>query len=282
MTLLQLYRNSTISLDPVDVKAIIMQVLDIDGSRFVLDMDKEIPRGELEVLEDCIRRRTDGEPVAYITGQRGFYESIFKVSEATLIPRADTEILVEDAVRELESKFGQDDEVRILDLCCGTGCIGISVAKVLSEKVKTVYLTLSDLSEDALEVCRENVRTIVLKDNIISKTIKSDLFEDIEEQSFDAILSNPPYIRTDVIPTLEKQVQFEPVLALDGGEDGLDFVRKIAGQAKSHLAPAGLLEMEIGYDQGSAASAILKAQGYSEISVIQDLENLDRVVKAFN
>ena len=110
----------------------------------------------------------------------------------------------------------------------------------------------------------------------------SDLFEDIEEQSFDAILSNPPYIRTDVIPTLEKQVQFEPVLALDGGEDGLDFVRKIAGQAKSHLAPAGLLEMEIGYDQGSAASAILKAQGYSEISVIQDLENLDRVVKAFN
>ena len=282
MTLLQLYRNSTISLDPVDVKAIIMQVLNIDGSRFVLDMDKEIPRGELEVLEDCIRRRTDGEPVAYITGQRGFYESIFKVSEATLIPRADTEILVEDAVRELESKFGQDDEVRILDLCCGTGCIGISVAKVLSEKVKTVYLTLSDLSEDALEVCRENVRTIVLKDNIISNTIKSDLFEDIEEQSFDAILSNPPYIRTDVIPTLEKQVQFEPVLALDGGEDGLDFVRKIAGQAKSHLAPAGLLEMEIGYDQGSAASAILKAQGYSEISVIQDLENLDRVVKAFN
>ena len=279
MTLRQFYTDSTRNLDPVDVKTIILQVLDIDGTRFVLDMDKEIPQERLSQLEQSIRRRrTNGEPVAYITGKRGFYESTFKVSEATLIPRADTEVLVEDAVRELQSR----DEVRILDLCCGTGCIGISVAKALARTLKKVYLTLSDLSDAALEVCRENVKTIVQEENITIEIIKSDLFKDIEEEQFDAILSNPPYIRTDVIPTLEKQVQFEPKMALDGGEDGLDFVRKIATRARDYLTPRGLLEMEIGYDQGSDAAGILKAEGYREISVIRDLENLDRVVKAFN
>ena len=278
MTLRQLYSDSTGTLDSVDVKTILMQVLDIDGTRFVLDMDKELPQEKLDILRRDIERRINGEPVAYITGQRGFYENVFKVSEATLIPRADTEILVEDAIRELQSK----DEVRILDLCCGTGCIGISVAKALARTLRKVYLTLSDLSEDALAVCRENVETIVCEKNIAVKINQSDLFQDIEEQSFDAILSNPPYIRTDVIPTLEKQVRFEPRMALDGGEDGLDFVREIAEQAKNHLVPGGLLEMEIGYDQGPSASDILRAEGYREISVIRDLENLDRVVKAFN
>lgn len=282
MTLRQLYSDSTGTLDSVDVKTIIMQVLDIDGTRFVLDIDKELPPEKKELLEKCLKRRTAGEPVAYITGQRGFYESMFKVSEATLIPRADTEILVEDAVRELQSKFGPDDEVRILDLCCGTGCIGISIAKALSEYVESVHLTLSDLSEDALAICRANVETIIHKPNIDVKTIQSDLFKDIEETNFNAILSNPPYIRRDVIPTLEKQVHFEPLMALDGGEDGLDFVRSIAGEAKYHLAPEGLLEMEIGYDQGNDAKAILGNEGYREISVIRDLENCDRVVKAFN
>ena len=278
MTLRQFYTDSTRNLDPVDVKTIILQVLDIDGTRFVLDMEKEIPQERLTQLEQSIRRRTNGEPVAYITGKRGFYESTFKVSEATLIPRADTEVLVEDAVSELQSR----DEVRILDLCCGTGCIGISVAKALARTHEKVYLTLSDLSDAALEVCRENVKTIVQEENITIEIIKSDLFKDIEEEQFDAILSNPPYIRTDVIPTLEKQVQFEPKMALDGGEDGLDFVRKIATRARDYLTPRGLLEMEIGYDQGSDAAGILKAEGYREISVIRDLENLDRVVKAFN
>lgn len=282
MTLRQFYTDSTSSLDGVDVRTIIQQILDIDGTRFVLNMDKEVPTEKLEVLNDCIRRRKSGEPVAYITGQRGFYENIFKVSEATLIPRADTEVLVEDSIETLSKKFGPEDEISILDLCCGTGCIGISVARVLSRKVKTVHLTLSDLSPEALAICRENAETIVHETNIAVKTILSDLFQDIEEKSFDAILSNPPYIRSDVIPTLEKQVRFEPMMALDGGEDGLDFVRKIARKAKVHLAPGGLLEMEIGYDQGKDAQEILNDENYCGISIIRDLENCDRVVKAFN
>ena len=282
MTLRQFYTDSTSSLDGVDVRTIIQQILDIDGTRFVLDMDKEVPQEKLDILQDCIRRRENGEPVAYITGQRGFYENVFKVSKATLIPRADTEILVEDAINEIQKRFGEDDEIRILDLCCGTGCIGLSIAKVLSRKLKKVHLTLSDLSEDALAICRANVETIIHEPKIDVKTIQSDLFKDIEETNFNAILSNPPYIRRDVIPTLEKQVHFEPLMALDGGEDGLDFVRSIAEEAKYHLAPEGLLEMEIGYDQGNDAKAILGNEGYREISVIRDLENCDRVVKAFN
>ena len=282
MTLRQFYTDSTSSLDGVDVRTIIQQILGIDGTRFVLDMDKEVPQEKLELLKDCIRRRKNGEPVAYITGQRGFYENVFKVSEATLIPRADTEVLVEDSIKTLSKRFGPEDEIRILDLCCGTGCIGISVAKVLSLKVKAVHLTLSDLSPEALAICRENVETIVQEQNIVVNTILSNLFQDIEEESFDAILSNPPYIRRDVIPTLEKQVRFEPMMALDGGEDGLDFVREIARKAKVHLAPGGLLEMEIGYDQGKEAQEILNNENYCGISIIRDLENCDRVVKAFN
>ena len=280
MTIREFYRHATSSIDTVDAKAIIMHVLGLDGTGLVLQMDQDIPSSSLELLEKCLNRRKNGEPVAYITGERGFYENVFKVSPATLIPRADTEILVEDAIKEISERFGSEDEIRILDLCCGTGCIGISGAKVLSGKFGKVLLSLSDISEEALSVCRENAETIIVEQNIVVNIIGSDLFQAIDETSFHAILSNPPYIRHDVIPTLEKQVQFEPALALDGGEDGLDFVRTIAEEARNHLVPNGLLEMEIGYDQGPDAMAIMQQDGYRQVSILKDLENCDRVVKA--
>ena len=280
MTIREFYRKATSSIDTVDAKAIIMHVLNLDGTGLVLQMDREIPSSDLELLEKCLERRKDGEPVAYITGERGFYENVFKVSPATLIPRADTEILVEDAIKEISERFGSEDEIRILDLCCGTGCIGISVAKVLARTFAKVLLTLSDISEEALSVCRENAGMIISEQNIAIKIISSDLFQAIDKTQFHAILSNPPYIRREVIPTLEKQVQFEPVLALDGGEDGLDFVRSIAQEAKGHLVPRGLIEMEIGYDQGPDALAIMQKSGYRNASILKDLENCDRVVKA--
>ena len=236
-----------------------------------------------------MQRRQSGEPVAYITGERGFYESVFKVSEATLIPRADTETLVEDAVRELkglssdlQSRLPEKKEVRILDLCCGTGCIGISVAKALATSFKRITLTLSDLSERALEVCRANADSLITEKNIDVSIIRSDMFNDIRETAYNAILSNPPYIRSSVIPGLEKQVRFEPHMALDGGEDGLDFVRIIADDASRHLVPGGLLEIEIGYDQADEASLLLTQSGYQGISVLKDLGGNDRVVKAFS
>ena len=221
-------------------------------------------------------------PVAYLTGERGFYESVFMVTEDTLIPRADTETLVEEALADIVERFQDKESIRILDLCCGTGCIGISVAKVLSECFDRVYLTLADVSDKAMEVCRQNAGGLIEEeDNIDVSFAVGDLFDAVKDSDFDAILSNPPYIASSVIPTLEKQVRFEPVLALDGGPDGLDFVRRIAAEAPSRLADGGLLMMEIGYDQGQASVQILKDNGFTETDVIKDLGNNDRVVKGF-
>ena len=280
MTLKQFYTQAVSSIGTTDARALIMFFLDLDGTRFVLDMDREISTEKLKTLEQAVRRRTDGEPVAYITGERGFYENTFKVSPATLIPRADTEILVEDAIAEISKRFSGRKEIRILDLCCGTGCIGISVAKALACRFKKIDLTLSDISGEALSVCRENAETIISEANIAIKIIGSNLFDNIDNNFFDAILSNPPYIRKDVIPTLERQVRFEPVLALDGGADGLDFVRSISEDARNHLTEGGLIEMEIGYDQGPEALSIMQDRGYRQTAIIRDLENCDRVVKA--
>ena len=280
MTLKQFYTQAVSSIGTTDARALIMFFLDLDGTRFVLDMDREISTEKLKTLEQAVRRRIDGEPVAYITGERGFYENTFKVSPATLIPRADTEILVEDAIAEISKRFSGRKEIRILDLCCGTGCIGISVAKALACRFKKIDLTLSDISKEALSVCRENAETIISEANIAIKIIGSNLFDNINNNSFDAILSNPPYIRKDVIPTLERQVRFEPVLALDGGADGLDFVRSISEDARNHLTEGGLIEMEIGYDQGPEALSIMQDRGYRQTAIIRDLENCDRVVKA--
>ncbi|MBR5668742.1 MAG: peptide chain release factor N(5)-glutamine methyltransferase [Spirochaetales bacterium] len=264
-----------------DAAILICHCLGITRTQLVLSPNEEIPQDKLEELMRIKTARENGEPVAYLTGERGFYECVFSVSPDTLIPRADTETLVEEAVADIAETFEDRPEIRILDLCCGTGCIGISVAKVLSEVFEKVTLVLSDVSEKAMDVCRKNAEALIGEDNIEVTFNTGNLFEGLDGV-FDAVLSNPPYIATSVIPTLEKQVQFEPVLALDGGADGLDFVRKIAASAKDHLVPGGILQMEIGYDQGKQARDILRKEGYRKISVIKDLEDCDRVVKALN
>ena len=264
-----------------DAAILICHCLGITRTQLVLSPNEEIPQEKLEELMRIKAARENGEPVAYLTGERGFYECVFSVSPDTLIPRADTETLVEEAVADIAETFEDRPEIRILDLCCGTGCIGISVAKVLSEVFEKVTLVLSDVSEKAMDVCRKNAEALIGEDNIEVTFNTGNLFEGLDGV-FDAVLSNPPYIATSVIPTLEKQVQFEPVLALDGGADGLDFVRKIAASAKAHLVPGGILQMEIGYDQGKEARDILRKEGYRKISVIKDLEDCDRVVKALN
>ena len=264
-----------------DAAILICHCLGITRTQLVLSPNEEIPQDKLEELMRIKAARENGEPVAYLTGERGFYECVFSVSPDTLIPRADTETLVEEAVADIAETFEDRPEIRILDLCCGTGCIGISVAKVLSEVFDKVTLVLSDVSEKAMDVCRKNAEALIEEDNIEVTFSTGNLFEGLDGV-FDAVLSNPPYIATSVIPTLEKQVQFEPVLALDGGADGLDFVRNIAASAKDHLVPGGILQMEIGYDQGKEARDILRKEGYRKISVIKDLEDCDRVVKALN
>ena len=287
MNLSELYRSFTEAFretsdsPSADATILICHCLGITRTQLVLSPNEEIPQEKLEELMRIKAARENGEPVAYLTGERGFYECVFSVSPDTLIPRADTETLVEEAVADIAETFEDRPEIRILDLCCGTGCIGISVAKVLSEVFDKVTLVLSDVSEKAMDVCRKNAKALIEEDNIEVEFNTGNLFEGLDGV-FDAVLSNPPYIATSVIPTLEKQVQFEPVLALDGGADGLDFVRKIAASAKDHLVPGGILQMEIGYDQGKQARDILRKEGYRKISVIKDLEDCDRVVKALN
>ena len=288
MNLSQLYKSlcdsfKDISDSPAsDAKILICHCLEITQTQLALYGDEEVPEDKMKELEKLRQARLEGQPVAYLTGERGFYECIFKVSPDTLIPRADTETLVEEAIADITELCEEQQEVKILDLCCGTGCIGISVAKVLSECFDKVSLTLADVSQKAMEICKENAKDLIEEDNIETCFVVGNLFEKIKDSDFDAILSNPPYIASSVIPTLEKQVQFEPKLALDGGKDGLDFVRQIADQAKAHLRAGGLLEMEIGYDQAEDSTQILEKSGYLSVEVIQDLAGNDRVIKGRN
>ena len=288
MNLSQLYRSFTDSFKEIsdsptsDARILICHCLGITQTQLALYSDEEVPKGKIKELETLKERRKNGEPVAYLTGERGFYECIFKVSNDTLIPRADTETVVEEAIADITELCEEKQEVKILDLCCGTGCIGISVAKVLSECFDRVSLTLADVSEKAMAICKENAENLIEEDNIEVSFKEGNLFDNINDADFDAILSNPPYIASSVIPTLEKQVQFEPKLALDGGKDGLEFIRAIAKKARKHLVPGGLLEMEIGYDQAQSASQVLSENGYTNIDVIQDLGGNDRLVKGLN
>ena len=287
MTLPQLYRSFTESFRDIsdspaaDARILICSCLGITQTQLALATDDPVPEDRLDELENLRESRAKGMPVAYLIGERGFYESVFRVTEDTLIPRADTETLVEEALADIVERYQDRDCIRVLDLCCGTGCIGISVAKVLSECFDKVYLTLADVSDKAMEVCRQNAEELIEEDNIKLTFAVGDLFKAVRDDDFDAILSNPPYIASSVIPTLEKQVRFEPVLALDGGPDGLDFVRRIAAEAPSRLVGGGLLMMEIGYDQGQASRKILEEPGFGEIEVIRDLGDNDRVVKGF-
>lgn len=287
MTLPQLYRSFTESFRDIsdspaaDARILICSCLGITQTQLALATDDPVPEDRLDELEKLRESRAKGMPVAYLIGERGFYESVFRVTEDTLIPRADTETLVEEALADIVERYQDKDSIRVLDLCCGTGCIGISVAKVLSECFDKVYLTLADVSDRAMEVCRQNAEELIVEDNIETIFAVGDLFKAVRDDDFDAILSNPPYIASSVIPTLEKQVLFEPVLALDGGPDGLDFVRRIAAEAPSRLVGGGLLMMEIGYDQEQASRKILEEHGFGEIEVIRDLGDNDRVVKGF-
>lgn len=233
-----------------------------------------------------IERRASGEPLQYITGTQDFMGLTFNVNPSVLIPRQDTETMVEDALEILregtlrgEKYYGASNAREILDLCCGSGAIGVSVAK-LFPKAK---VTCSELSGEALKTAEENARVNGCKG---IKFVQGDLFSPfcgrLGKKKFDFIISNPPYIESDVIPTLQREVKdHEPVMALDGGKDGLDFYRRIAEEAPEHLHKKGILMMEIGYNQGEAVKALLdETQKFTDIQVLKDLADKDRIITA--
>ncbi|MEE1443362.1 MAG: peptide chain release factor N(5)-glutamine methyltransferase [Blautia sp.] len=224
-----------------------------------------------EQYEALIQRRKNHVPLQQITEEGYFYGMKFYVNQHVLIPRQDTEILVEEVLKLCGSLWKQEENhLQILDLCTGSGCILLS----LLANLKQAEGTGVDLSLEALEVAKRNAREL----EIPAKWLHSDLFEQVD-RSYDVIVSNPPYIRTSVIEDLMEEVRLhEPRMALDGKEDGLYFYRKIIREAEGYLKPGGILAFEIGYDQGEAVSGLMKNQGYEQIQVVQDLAGLDRCV----
>lgn len=235
-------------------------------------------RGDMEVDTECeklylelISERLKHIPLQHLTGEQEFMGLTFVVNKHVLIPRQDTECLVEIVLKHLH------DGMHILDMCTGSGCILISLLHYSNDCCGVGV----DLSEDALKVAKENADR--LGNNSISDTmditfVHSNLFEKVDGK-FDIIVSNPPYIKTEVIDTLMPEVKnFEPIMALDGTEDGLFFYRKIIAEAKAFLHRGGQLFFEIGYDQGDEVSNLMLDAGYVDVEVSKDLAGLDRVV----
>ena len=214
------------------------------------------------MLEQRLQRR----PLQYILGKWEFYGLPFKVGEGVLIPRADTEIVVETAIKLLNGRRG----AAVLDVCAGSGCIGISLALKCSAKV-----TLLEKSAEALGYLKDNL----VLNRVNADVLEQDLFKDgLGATGCDMIISNPPYIKTAVLPTLSVEVKKEPVMALDGGSDGLIFYKEITKRAKSALVSGGYLVFEIGFDQRYEVSSILMKNGFKNINYVKDYGGNDRVV----
>ncbi len=254
----------------LDARLLLEAVCHTDLQTLLVHPDREVTGEEEALYWSYLRRRSAREPLAYILGSQEFMGLPFKVDPAVLIPNQDTETLVETALESLQ------EGDRVLDLCTGSGCILLS----LLHYKKSCSGTGTDLSHEALRVARANGEGLGLSSRAIWK--QGDLFLALEEEeAFDLIVSNPPYIRSDVIESLEPEVKNgEPRMALDGGEDGLYFYREIIARAPAFLKEGGRLMMEIGFDQGEAVRALLAENEYREIRIIRDYGGLDRVAAA--
>ena len=240
--------------------------LGVDRAEYFMDPDAEVPQEQWNDLDAALRKRERRIPLQYLMGSCEFMGYSFAVDERVLIPRQDTECLVELAVEQMRRR---PEPCRVLDLCTGSGCIGVSV-KLLCPQAQVV---LSDVSEGALAVAGENARRL----GAPAELVQGDLFENVQG-TFDYILSNPPYIPSKVIDGLMPEVRdHEPRLALDGTEDGLHFYRRIVREATKRLRPGGRLLFEIGQEQGEALLLLLQEAGYEETAIRQDLAGLDRI-----
>lgn len=247
-----------------DAWLLLSAVCGIDRNYYYLHMNHEMPEKSIARYGAALEQRVRRIPLQYITGEQEFMGFRFVVNENVLIPRQDTEILVEEALKII--KPGME----ILDLCTGSGCIVISILKNQPD----IRAVASDISGKALLVAEENARLL----QVSLRFVESDLFEKLHG-TFDVIVSNPPYIPTEQIVGLMEEVrEHEPRRALDGREDGLAFYRRILADARRYLNPGGQLLFEIGCDQAEAVSALMERAGYGEIKVIKDLAGLDRVV----
>lgn len=261
---MQKLKEAEIGEAQLDARLLLEEVCGTDHNTLLCHGDREVSEAEEEQYRKALEQRAVHVPLQHLLGYQDFMGLRFQVNEHVLIPRQDTEILVEEAMRYLH------DGMRILDLCTGSGCILLSLLHYSNDCEGTGV----DISKEALQVAALNAELLGIKADFL----KSDLYEKVTGK-FDLLVSNPPYIERKVIPTLMEEVrEYDPYIALDGGEDGLDFYRRIIGGAQDYLKRGGQILMEIGSGQAQAVSELLREAGFKEIDVCRNFAGLDRVV----
>lgn len=281
MTVEEILRNATQKLKEfgvgdtprLDCEVLLAECLGCDRLKLILNAKKSVPDDAMERFSAYLKRRLSYEPVSYILGCREFMSLEFRVLPGVLIPRPDTEVLAEFAIE----KAKKIKNPYVLDLCTGSGALAVSIAKYCEQS----HVFAVDFSDICVKTAEENAKANGVSERV--SVVKQDVLKDFElENKFDILVSNPPYIKTEVIKSLDKTVKdYEPSSALDGGEDGLVFYRRIAHIAPNFLKNGGILAMEIGYDQEKEVYEILcGANVFSDIDFICDLAGIKRVVKA--
>ena len=269
---IKILKDNNIEDATMKCKIILADLLGKNKEYLISHDEDEIEDGLNNIFLEKVDRLKNHEPLQYIINKQEFMGFEFYVDENVLIPQPDTENLVEEVILLSDkSRKNIRTELRILDLCTGSGAIAISISKL----IKNCLVYASDISKDALKIADENSS----RNSANVLFLESDLFAEISNlYKFDIIVSNPPYIEKSIIETLSEEVKKEPILALDGGEDGLDFYKKISKSAKEYLKENGYLAFEIGYNQRNAVMEILNENGYRNIYSRKDLGGNDRIV----
>ena len=257
----------------LETQMMIAKVIEKDRLYIMLNLEEDIDESKVEIIKTMIDKRKSSYPLQYILGEREFWGMDFKVSEGVLIPRQDTEILIEETLKKLKDNKHKSN-LKGFEIGVGSGIISITLLK----EIETLTMIGVDINDKAIELTKANALKHEVSDRLC--ILNSNLFEKInKENQFDFIISNPPYIETKVIDSLQEDIkQHEPKLALDGGEDGLDFYRAIIEQSKSYISPEGFIAFEIGYNQAEAVKKIFVENGYPNVTSAKDLAGFDRVV----
>lgn len=265
-------RKAGIDAAQLEARELLCYASDKSREQLYRDMSLYVSAELERRVEELVQRRLAGEPVAYIVGEWEFYGLPLDISSDVLIPRSDTEVLAERAILRARAA---GEGGRVLDLCAGSGCIGLALAS----QAPQAHVVLGEFSDGALRICRQNTRRNALTGRVIPMTVNALERPDRALGEFHCIVSNPPYIPHGDIPGLDHSVKdYEPHLALDGGEDGLDFYRAISEKWKAALAPGGRLYFEVGIGQADAVLRIMRAQGFGDIQVVKDHNDIPRVV----